>query len=86
MGVASDLFNLILHVLRFSIRMTVMNDDICPSAGAGEGEESSNAAGSACDQNGLAVQGVHLNSFYHFGIVKINSDNFCLILDFVFLW
>ncbi len=61
-----------------------MDDDICSSAGAGEGEESPNAAGGACDQNGLAVEGVHPNLLYHFGIVKINSDSFSPVLDFAF--
>jgi hypothetical protein len=61
--------------------MTVMNDDICPSMGAGEGEEFPNAAGGACDQNGLAVEVIHPNSLYHFEIVEIKSDNLYLVLD-----
>jgi hypothetical protein len=64
--------------------MRVMDNDIRSGAGAGEGEESPNAAGGACDQNGFAMQGVHLKSLYHFGIVKINSDNLCPVLDFAF--
>ena len=62
----------------------MMDDDICSGAGTSEGEESADAAGGTCDQNGLAVEGIHPNSLYHFGIVKNNSDNFSPVLDFAF--